>query len=114
MLFSWGRWVLFQDIRKVKDTIPDDLSVVAASQYAGRNLAVADVDLFSWGRWVLFQDIRKVKDTIPDDLFQWLQPANTRGGMRLVTDRACRSGYVDKYDLDRIRYYSDTRFALGK
>ena len=49
-------------------------------------LAVADVDLFSWGRWVLFQDIRKVKDTIPDDLFQWLQPANTRGGMRLVTD----------------------------
>ena len=49
-------------------------------------LAVADVNLSGWGRWVLFQDFRKVNDTIPDDLFQWLQPANTRGGMRLVTD----------------------------
>ena len=26
------------------------------------------------------------RDDIPDDLVQWVQPANTRGGLRLVTD----------------------------
>ncbi len=40
----------------------------------------------SWGRLQLFQDLRKVHDTIQDDLLQWVQPANTRGGLRLVTD----------------------------
>jgi len=49
-------------------------------------IAVANRDLSGWGRLVLFQDLRRVKDSIADDLFQWLQPANTRGGMRLVVD----------------------------
>lgn len=49
-------------------------------------IAIANRDLPGWGRLVLFQDVRKVKDSIADDLFQWLQPANTRGGMRLVVD----------------------------
>ncbi len=40
----------------------------------------------SWGRLQFFQDLRKVHDTIQDDLLQWVQPANTRGGLRLVTD----------------------------
>ena len=40
----------------------------------------------SWGRLQFFQDLRKVRDTIRDDLLQWVQPANTRGGLRLVTD----------------------------
>ena len=34
----------------------------------------------------LFQDLRKVEDTIPNDLFQWIQAANTRGAVRLVSD----------------------------
>ncbi len=39
-----------------------------------------------WGRLRLFQDLRRVKDTIIDDLFQWVQPPNTRGGLRLRED----------------------------
>jgi len=49
-------------------------------------LATVDRDIAKWGRIRLFQDIRKVEDDIRDDLFQWLQPPDTRGGMRLVTD----------------------------
>ena len=50
-------------------------------------LITVEKDHPEWGRLRFFQDTRRVRDSIQDDLLQWQQPPNTRGSMRLETDR---------------------------
>jgi hypothetical protein len=65
-----------QDIRQITDKRRNKATYLVFSASLER----------VWGRLRLFQDLRKVKDTIVDDLFQWVQPPNTRGGLRLLED----------------------------